>query len=159
MYRLAAPESLPGLLREIIEVGKVAIVAEGGVLWLLDRPTGDLVMVIPSSDEPERTKPGEGLVGQCAADVQITNIQECREDVRFAATPIHVANFETRSLLNVPITGQDDQLLGVMQWLGKYPGQFDQHDQWIAPALAAEAAIAIQHSALSSDFLDIAFLI
>ena len=73
MYRLAAPEALPGLLREIIEVGKVAIVAEGGVLWLLDRPTGDLVMVIPASDEPERPKPGEGLVGQCAADVQITN--------------------------------------------------------------------------------------
>ena len=153
MYRLAAPESLPGLLREIIEVGKVAIVAEGGVLWLLDRPTGDLVMVIPSSDAPERTRPGEGLVGQCAADVQITNIHECRDDDRFAATPIHVANFETRSLLNVPITGQDDQLLGVMQWLGEYPGQFDQHDQWIAPALAAEAAIAIQHSAMTSELL------
>ena len=38
MHRLAAPEAMPELLREIIEVGKVAIVAEQGVLWLLDRP-------------------------------------------------------------------------------------------------------------------------
>jgi len=34
MHRLAAPEAMPELLREIIEVGKVAIVAETGVLWL-----------------------------------------------------------------------------------------------------------------------------
>ena len=153
MYRLAAPESLPMLLREIIEVGKIAIVAEGGVLWLLDRPTGDLVKVIPSSDEPERTKTGEGLAGHCAAAMQITDIYDCREDDRFAATPIHVAEFETRSLLSVPVIGQDDQLLGVMQWLGEHPGQFDQHDQWIAPALAAEAAIAIQHSEMTSELL------
>ena len=32
MHRLAAPEAMPELLREIIEVGKVAIVAETGVL-------------------------------------------------------------------------------------------------------------------------------
>ncbi|NNM21519.1 MAG: hypothetical protein HKO55_09635, partial [Gammaproteobacteria bacterium] len=31
MHRLAAPEAMPELLREIIAVGKVAIVAEAGV--------------------------------------------------------------------------------------------------------------------------------
>jgi len=35
MHRLAAPEAMPELLREVIEVGKVAIVAETGVLWLV----------------------------------------------------------------------------------------------------------------------------
>jgi len=153
MYRLAAPESLPELLREIIEVGKVAIVAEAGILWLLDRPSGELVMVVPSSDEPRRIQIGEELAGQCAATLEITNIHECREDERFAASPVSVAEFESRSLLNVPIVGQDDEPLGVMQWLGEHPGQFDQHDFWIAPALAAEAAIAIQHSEMTSELL------
>ena len=158
MYRLAAPESLPELLREIVEVGKVAIVAEAGALWLLDRPSGDLVQVIPSAAEPARIRPGQGLAGQCAADLQITNIHECRDDAQFAASPLVVDDFETRSLLNVPITGQEGQLLGVMQWLGEHPGQFDQHDQWIAPALAAEAAIAIQHSEMTSELLANAIL-
>jgi sigma-B regulation protein RsbU (phosphoserine phosphatase) len=153
MYRLAAPEELPELLREIIEVGKVAIVAEAGILWLLDRTAGELVMVVPSTDKPERIRPGEGPVGQCAADLQISNIHECREDEHFVASPVGVEGFETRSLLNVPIVGQDDELFGVMQWLGAHPGQFDQHDQWIAPALAAEAAIAIQHSEMTSELL------
>ena len=158
MYRLAAPESLPELLREIIEVGKVAIVAEAGILWLLDRPSGELVMVVPNSDEPKRLRLGEGLAGQCAANLDITNIHECREDDGFAKTPVSVEAFETRSLLNVPIMGQDDEPLGVMQWLGEHPGQFDQHDQWIAPALAAEAAIAIQHSEMTSELLASAVL-
>ena len=153
MYRLASPESLPELLREIIEVGKVAIVAEAGALWLLDRPSGELVQVIPSADKPKRVKPGEGLVGQCASDLEIINIHECREDDRFEAASVTETGFETRSLLTVPITGQEDELLGVMQWLGEHPGQFDQHDHWIAPALAAEAAIAIQHSEMTSELL------
>ena len=42
MHRLASPEAMPELLREIIEVGKVAIVAEAGVLWLFDRSTSCL---------------------------------------------------------------------------------------------------------------------
>ena len=133
MYRLAAPSSLPELLREIIEVGKVAIVAEAGVLWLRDAPTADLVMVVPAADEPARIRPGEGHAGQCALDLEISNIHECREDALFTRSPITVAGFETRSLLNVPIQGRDGELLGVMQWLGEHPGQFDQPDQWIAP--------------------------
>ena len=103
MYRLAAPETLPELLREIVEVGKVAIVAEAGVLWLIDRPSGDLVMVIPPADEPERITLGSGHAGQCADSLEVTNIHECREDDCFQAAPVNVGGFETRSLLNVPI--------------------------------------------------------
>jgi phosphoserine phosphatase len=153
MYRLAAPESLPELLREIIEVGKVAIVAEAGFLWLHDRPSGDLVQVIPAATEPARLRPGQGLAGECAETMQLINIHECRDEPRFTAEPVQHDDFETRSLLTVPIQGQENQLLGVMAWLGEYPGQFDHHDQWIAPALAAEAAIAIQHSEMTSELL------
>ena len=49
MHRLAAPEAMPELLREIIEVGKVAIVAETGVLWLLDKSSEQLVCHVEST--------------------------------------------------------------------------------------------------------------
>ncbi|NIQ94643.1 MAG: GAF domain-containing protein, partial [Desulfuromonadales bacterium] len=64
----------------------------------------------------------------------------------FQDHPLHLEGMETRSLLNVPILGRDRSLLGVMQWLGAAPGQFDQHDEWVGPALAAQAAVAIQHA-------------
>jgi len=158
MYRLASPESLPELLREIIEVGKVAIVAEAGVLWLHDRQAGELVMVVPTADSPARVIPGVGIAGECAVTRQITNISEYRDKPEHGDWPGDVIDFETRALLSVPILGQDDSVLGVMQWLGEHPGQFDQHDEWIAPALAAEAAIAIQHSEMTTELLANAIL-
>ncbi len=158
MHRLAAPEAMPELLREIIEVGKVAIVAEAGILWLYDRASDELVMVAPASERPARIAPGHGLAGRCAAARRIININECREDMRFVESPVRLADFETRSLMSVPILGRDERLLGVMQWLGAAPGQFDYHDEWIGPALAAEAAIAIQHSYMTDELLAHAIL-
>jgi phosphoserine phosphatase len=158
MHRLAAPEAMPELLREIIEVGKVAIVAETGVLWLLDKNSQQLVMVAPASDKPKRLALGEGWAGKCATDLAISNIHECREDELFQKHPLQIAGGETRSLLNVPILGQDDALLGVMQWLGAATGQFDEHDEWVGPALAAQAAVAIQHSYMTDELLANAIL-
>ncbi|NNE61986.1 MAG: SpoIIE family protein phosphatase, partial [Woeseia sp.] len=154
MGRLASPEELPELLREIIEVGKVAIVAEAGVLWLYDHPSGDMVMVVPSAEEPRRIATGEGLAGQCADERRTINISNFNDDAPLAK----LVGFQVKSLLSVPILGQDASVLGVMQWLGVNHGQFDQHDEWIAPALAAEAAIAIQHTRFTDELLANAIL-
>lgn len=158
MHRLAAPEAMPELLREIIEVGKVAIVAETGVLWLLEKSSGQLVMVVPPSENPKRLAIGKGWAGKCAESSEISNIHECRNDALFLADPIQIDGGETRSLLNVPILGPDESVLGVMQWLGAETGQFDEHDIWVGPALAAQAAVAIQHSYMTDEILANAIL-
>lgn len=158
MHRLATPESMPELLREVIEVGKVAIVAEAGVLWLWDRKTEQLVMVVPSLKPAPRLSLGQFWAGKCAAEQEISNIAECRSDELFLQQPVHIPQGETRSLLNIPITGQADSLLGVMQWLGAQPGQFDEHDEWIGPTLAAQAAVAIQHAYMTDELLANAIL-
>ena len=158
MHHLAAPEAMPELLREIIEVGKVAIVAETGVLWLLDQESGQLVMVVPSRDEPEKIEIGTGWAGECARTLAISNIHECRGDALFLEYPTHIEGGETRSMLNIPITGPDEAVLGVMQWLGAETGQFDKHDEWVGPALAAQAAVAIQHAYMTDELLANAIL-
>ncbi|MFT5139691.1 MAG: sigma-B regulation protein RsbU (phosphoserine phosphatase) [Lysobacterales bacterium] len=158
MHRLAAPAAMPELLREVIEVGKVAIVAEAGVLWLRERASDQLVQVTPPRDVANRLTLDQGHAGACARSNMITNIHECRDDELFKAFPVHVEGFETRSLLNVPILGQDENVLGVMQWLGKHVGQFDEHDEWVGPALAAQCAVAIQHSRMTDELLANAIL-
>ena len=158
MHRLAAPEAMPELLREIIEVGKVAIVAETGVLWLLEKSSEQLVKVVPASDQPERLTLNDGWAGKCATECAISNINDCREDKLFQQFPLHIQGGETRSLLNVPILGLDKSQLGVMQWLGAATRQFDEHDEWVGPALAAQAAVAIQHSYMTDELLASAIL-
>jgi len=158
MHRLAAPGAMPELLREIVEVGKVAIVAEAGVLWILERSSNELLQVTPPAREANRLRLDQGWVGHCATTHEISNIHDCREDELYGEFPVQVAGFETRSLLNVPILGQDDVLLGVMQWLGENVGQFDEHDEWVGPALAAQCAVAIQHSRMTDELLANAIL-
>jgi phosphoserine phosphatase len=63
-----------------------------------------------------------------------------------------------RSLLNVPVLGRDRELLGVMQWLGRETGQFDERDEWVGPALAAQAAVAIQHARMAEELVASALL-
>lgn len=158
MYRLAAPGALPQLLREIIDVGKAAIVAEAGVLWLWEAQSSELVRLIPAAQEPERLRLGEGAAGECAKLKCIVNVQDCRTRQHGTVQLPAVQNIELCSSLNVPILGHKNALLGVMQWLGTQPGQFDRHDEWIAPALAAQAAIAIQHSQMTDELLANAIL-
>lgn len=158
MHRLAAPETLPQILSEIIDVGKAAIVADGGALWLLEEGSGELVKVVPAGEGAERLALGQGTVGECAATGQIKNIREYRDELDERHAPPDTTGREIRSVLNVPILGHQDSLLGVMQWLGARPGQFDRHDEWIAPALAAQAAIAIQHSHMTDELLANAIL-
>jgi phosphoserine phosphatase len=158
MHRLAAPGQVPELLREIVEVGKVAIVAEAGVLWLLERSSNELVQVTPPRDTAIRINLDQGHAGSCARSREITNIHDTQADALFQEFPVQVEGFETRSMLNVPIIGQDDSILGVMQWLGEYVGQFDEHDEWVGPALAAQCAVAIQHSRMTDELLANAIL-
>lgn len=153
MHRLAAPEAMPELLREIMEVGKVAIVAEAGVLWLREKKSGDLIRVVPSADEPQRLSDGQGWAGKCAQTGAISNIPDCQKDALFAQWPVEVEGMSTRSLLNVPVLGRNQELLGVMQWLGVETGQFDRNDEWVGPALAAQAAVAIQHAYMTDELL------
>jgi phosphoserine phosphatase len=88
----------------------------------------------------------------------MTNIPDCPEDANYRAHPLAIPALKPLSLLNVPILGQDDELLGVMQWLGKARGQFDEHDEWVGPALAAQAAVAIQHAYMTDELLANAIL-
>jgi phosphoserine phosphatase len=158
MHRLAAPAAMPELLREIVEVGKVAIVAEAGVMWLLDRSSNELVQVTPPAVKGNRLQINQGHAGSCAATRETSNITDCRKNKLFQQYPVMVEGFETRSLLNVPILGQDEEVLGVMQWLGQHVGQFDKHDEWVGPALAAQCAVAIQHARMTDELLANAIL-
>lgn len=158
MHRLASPEAMPELLREIIEVGKVAIVADAGVLWLRDRTSGNLKMVAPAHPEPPVLGPGEGPAGRCAEAGELNNIPICAQDEVFRRWPVHVEGLETRSMLTIPVLGQDKEPLAVMQWLGAEERQFDEHDEWVGPALAAQAAVAIQHAYMTDELLANAIL-
>lgn len=153
MHSLATPKELPSLLRELITVGREAIVAETGLLWLVNRETNALQQLVPNDELSLELDAGKSWAANCASHGTISNIRDCQKDDLYNACPSQLNDAETLSLLNVPIVGQGDLVIGVMQWLGAELDQFDSHDEWIGSALAAQAAVAIQHERMTDELL------
>lgn len=158
MHNLTRHKSLPALLLEVLEVGREAIVAEAGLLWLWDDDKQTLEELICDSAERETNYSAQGWALKCAQQGQISNIHDCVADPISQQHPMLIAGEPARSLLNVPVLGDENDVIGVMQWLGAEPGQFDNQDEWIAPTLAAQAAVAIEHQRLTEHLLATAAL-
>ena len=56
-------------------------------------------------------------------------------------------------MLNVPLLGWDRKPVGVLQLLNKSIGLFDEHDEQVAAALAAQCAVAVQRARLTEALL------
>ena len=151
--KLAQPLDLMHLLGEVVDAGKSVLAADKGILWLQDAVSGDLVMQVPELKLPPRIAKGQGLVGQCLATREIINVADAYRDPRFVGVVDRVTGYKTQSVLNVPLLGWEKQPVGVLQLLNKSIGVFDDNDERIASALAAQCAVAVQRAQLTEALL------
>jgi len=147
--RLADNFDLDSLLEEVLETGMELLGAEMGALWLYRQDTRELVSLLPRLDVPLRVAEGEGLSGLCAAERRIINVLDAAEDPRFRGSIDKAVGFTTRSMLNVPLMSRDGALIGVLQFLDEQLAGYDQQSEMLAAVLAAQCAVALQHTRLS----------
>lgn len=142
--RLAAPFELSELLREVIEVGRAALDADRGTVFLYDDDTNELVVEVGTGLEPLRLPADRGIVGECATTRQTIVVPDAYADPRFNPSVDKESGYRTRCLLTVPLVGYDDSLVGVLQLLNRRNGVFGEADEGLARTLAAQCAVAIQ---------------
>jgi phosphoserine phosphatase len=94
-----------------------------------------------------------GLAGEAARTRRIINVPDAYADPRFNREVDRQTGFRTRSILSIPLLAFDGELIGVTQVLNKRGRPFDEADEQIATALAAQAAVAIKRSKLIEDQL------
>ncbi len=141
---LAAPFDLMTMLGEVVAAAKQVLAAERGSVWLHDAAAGELVLEVATGLKPIRVPFGVGLVGACARDRQTINVPGLlrRSAVRPGRRPR--SGYRTRCMLTLPLIDHKDVLVGVMQVLNKKDGVFDDDDEAVATALAAQCAVALQ---------------
>ena len=130
--------------------------AERATVFEYDPDTDELVAVLAhgtSGDLDEsfsgvRIPAGVGLAGTVARNGEMINIPDAYEDERFNREIDQKTGYRTRSLLTVPMTTTDGDLIGVAQVLNKKQGIFEEQDEAIAEALAAQCAVAMRRSRL-----------
>lgn len=151
---LAAPFDLTSMLTAVVDAAKQVLDAERGSVWLHDPATDELVLEVATGLAPVRVKSGAGIVGAAARTRSIINVPDCYADPRFDPALDRATGYRTRSMLTLPLVDHDDALVGVMQVLNKAGGPFDEGDELLATALAAQCAVALKRARMTEAVIE-----
>jgi GAF domain-containing protein len=90
---------------------------------------------------------GQGVAGWIAEKGRGVIIDDCSRDPRHTVVTDRKTNFQTRSLLGVPVV-MAGRLLGVLEAVNKSRGKFSQADLRLLGRMAAFLAIPLQNAVL-----------
>ena len=128
-------------------------------LMLLDDETGELVFSVPTGPKAEqltdiRIPFGTGIAGWVAEHEQPALVPDAKKDTRFYEVIDKISDFETKSLLCVPIKSKT-KLIGVLEVINKNDGTtFTKQDTLLLSIFAHQAAVAIENARLYGELKD-----
>jgi sigma-B regulation protein RsbU (phosphoserine phosphatase) len=143
---LVRPTDLETLLYTIVDAAKHLLDAEGGTVWQYLPDEGVLQMRVARGLDAIRIPADRGLAGECVRTRALINVPDCYADPRFNRAIDVATGGHTRCLLTLPLVGDDDALVGVLQVVNRRAGVFDGDDEEMALALAAQCALALQRA-------------
>lgn len=162
---LGATDDERVVLRHVADCLRDVLHAERATVFRYRPQEDDLVAVVAhgmdgtldEDPEPIRVPLGKGIAGAAGADRAIINIPDAYADERFFRGVDEATGYRTRSILTVPlVTPESEQLIGVAQILNRADGPFDEQDERLASAVAAQSAVAMRRAHLVEDKLRLA---
>jgi len=141
--KLAAPFDLDTMLREVVDAARNILDADRGTVFLYDPQSDELVVRVATELGTIRIPADKGIVGESAQKRILINVPDCYADDRFNRAIDKQTGYRTRCMLTLPLIGYEDSLIGVLQILNKNNGTFDEQDEFVATALAAQAAVVL----------------
>jgi sigma-B regulation protein RsbU (phosphoserine phosphatase) len=152
--QLSAPTDLDTLLQQVIDAARDLLEADRGTVFLYDDKTDELYAQVATGAKEIRFPATVGIAGECAQSRRIVRVDDCYADNRFNQEIDKKTGYRTRCLLTVPLVGHDDKLVGVLQLLNKGVDDcFDEEDEQLALALAAQCAVVLQRAVLIEEHL------
>lgn len=151
--KLAAPFDLDTMLTEVVDASRDVLNADRGTVFLYDNDTNELVVRVGTGLESIRIPADKGIVGESAQTRRLINVPDCYSDDRFNRAIDRQTGYRSRCMLTVPLIGYEDSLVGVLQILNKKNGVFDEQDEFIAQALAAQAAVVLHRATVTEQII------
>ena len=147
--KLAAPFDLDTMLTEVVNASREVLNADRGTVFLYDEAADELVVRVGTGLEPIRIPADKGIVGESAQSRKLINVPDCYKDDRFNRAIDKQTGYKSRCMLTIPLIGYEESLVGVLQILNKESGVFDDQDEYVAQALAAQAAVVIHRAKIT----------
>lgn len=147
--KLAAPFDLDTMLAEVVNASRQVLNADRGTVFLYDDANDELVVRVGTELNHIRIPANKGIVGESAQTRQLINVPDCYADDRFNRAIDKQTGYKSRCMLTIPLIGYEESLIGVLQILNKNNGVFDEEDEFVGQALAAQAAVVIHRAKLT----------
>lgn len=151
--KLAAPFDLDTMLAEVVDASRDVLNADRGTVFLYDSDSDELVVRVGTELENIRIPADKGIVGESAQSRKLINVPDCYADDRFNRAIDKQTGYRSRCMLTVPLIGYENSLVGVLQILNKNSGVFDEQDEFVAQALAAQAAVVLHRATITEQML------
>jgi phosphoserine phosphatase len=149
--KLLTPIDLDPLLEEIVEIACELHDADRASVFLYDHDAHELYARVAKGAQEIRFPADKGIAGATVTHRQIINVPDCYADPRFNTKVDKDNNYKTSTLLSVPLIGDNDRVVGVLQVLNRADGPFTERDEEVARALAVTAAVALSRALLVED--------
>ena len=137
---------LEKLIDAIMQAAKELLNCDRSTLFLLDAQKKKLWSKINQMDiTMDMTT---GIAGFVCMNGQLLNIPDAYDDIRFNIEVDKKTGYKTKTILCMPITKTNGEIVGVIQMINKYNGIFTKEDEQLLTAFSSQAAIAIEKSYL-----------
>jgi len=154
---LASEIKLDNLLQVIVAKAAEVMDAERATLFLYDKPRNELWSKTTQKLEINeiRVPLGVGIAGTVAKTRALINISDAYADPRFDPTFDKQTGYRTRSILCLPLIGNGDSLVGVIQVLNKKNRQtFDEIDESLLAGLSDHITVALERGRLIEAYIE-----
>lgn len=151
--------NLVDLLTLIMESANEVMTAEASTLMLLDDRTQELVFSIPTGPKREeftevRLPAGVGIAGWVAAHAEPLLVADTSKDSRFFKEFDESFDFQSKSILCVPMRVKG-KTLGVLEVINKKDGgAFERSDLYLLQTFANLASIAVENARLYMEAIE-----
>jgi transcriptional regulator with GAF, ATPase, and Fis domain len=141
-------QEMDELLTQMAETSTRLLHAERASIFLWDRPAKTLVgRPALGVEGGELSIPDDaGIVGEVVQKGQPLRVDLGEDDSAIDRHVDEELNFQTRTLLCVPLFGQGGELFGAFEMINKIDGSFTDDDESALVELATHAAIALENT-------------
>ncbi len=151
MEQLLEVEDLSAALSGSLEVIVRELKSEAGAIWFLDQKTDRLFPLFqngPADISNLSIENGQGIEGMVTKTGKSIRIEDAAADPRFDSSVFDDNGLTTRTMLCVPLTG-DQGALGCVQVINRTDGGgYDEEDLKLCERMAAIAAMTVEEKGL-----------
>ncbi|MDQ2950820.1 MAG: GAF domain-containing protein [Chloroflexota bacterium] len=150
--RLTSVTDIDELLTMMAESTADLLAADRATIFVVDRAREELWSRVALGTAEIRLPLGTGIAGAVANTGKTINLPDAYEDPRFNPDPDKESGYHTKSLITLPMKGNEGRVIGVFQVVNKRGGgPFTEGDEETLASLASSAAVALENAQLIAE--------